>query len=360
AEAAHAAGVALSIDHPSRIRVSIDGDVALAFPATMPDATAADDIRGIGAALYALLTDRWPLPETGAPSGLRPAETDPAGQPTEPRALDHKIPFQISAAAARAVQEGGGIRSAPTLLHLLQQATAVADRTDLIEPVEDASTRGSRAADDDDPEAAARRRRNLFIGIGVGAGILIVALIVLASVLSHVFGDVGGGLKGDQLGLNPSTSSAPDSAPGDVVKPTRVTVFSPMGGADNPAQADKALADSGWETDVYTDSNPFPNFKNGVGLMLQLPSPTTVGSVSLTVPSSGTAVQIRSASTPNPASLEDTTVLTQPTPLKTGTNTITVTGASPTSNLLVWISTLGTTNGKNKTTISGLTVKAAS
>jgi putative peptidoglycan lipid II flippase len=78
------------------------------------------------------------------------------------------------------------------------------------------------------------------------------------------------------------------------------------------------------------------------------------------VPSSGTAVQIRSASTPNPASLEDTTVLTQPTPLKTGTNTITVTGASPTSNLLVWISTLGTTNGKNKTTISGLTVKAAS
>ena len=359
AEAAHAAGVALSIDHPSRIRVSIDGDVALAFPATMPDATAEDDIRGIGAALYALLTDQWPLPATGAPSGLRPAETDPAGQPIEPRAINREIPFQISAAAARAVQEGGGIRNAPTLLHLLQQATAVADRTDLIEPVEDASAPGSRTGDDD-PEAAARRRRNLFIGIGVGAGILVIALIVLASILSHVFGDVGGGLKGDQLGLNPSTSSAPGSAAGDVVKPTRVTVFSPMGGADNPAQADKALADSGWETDVYTDSNPFPNFKNGVGLMLQLPSPTTVGSVSLTVPSSGTAVQIRSASTPNPGSLEDTTVLTPPTPLKTGTNTITVTGASPTSNLLVWISTLGTTDGKNKTTISGLTVKAAS
>ena len=55
AEAAHRAGVALSIDHPSRVRVSIDGDVALAFPATLPDATPEDDIRGIGAALYALL-----------------------------------------------------------------------------------------------------------------------------------------------------------------------------------------------------------------------------------------------------------------------------------------------------------------
>ncbi len=32
AEAAHHAGVALSIDHPSRVRVSIEGDVVLAFP----------------------------------------------------------------------------------------------------------------------------------------------------------------------------------------------------------------------------------------------------------------------------------------------------------------------------------------
>src|SRR3546814_2085010 len=74
AEAAHRSGVALSIDHPSRVRVSIEGDVALAFPATMPDATPEDDIRGIGAALYALLVNRWPLPENGVPSRLRSEE----------------------------------------------------------------------------------------------------------------------------------------------------------------------------------------------------------------------------------------------------------------------------------------------
>ncbi|WP_234825899.1 murein biosynthesis integral membrane protein MurJ, partial [Mycobacterium tuberculosis] len=51
ADAAHRAGVALSIDHPSRVRVSIDGDVVLAYPATMPDANPQDDIRGIGASL---------------------------------------------------------------------------------------------------------------------------------------------------------------------------------------------------------------------------------------------------------------------------------------------------------------------
>jgi putative peptidoglycan lipid II flippase len=39
ADAAHRAGVALSIDHPARVRVSIEGDVVLAYPATMPTPT---------------------------------------------------------------------------------------------------------------------------------------------------------------------------------------------------------------------------------------------------------------------------------------------------------------------------------
>ena len=51
AVAAHRAGLALSIDHPDRIRVSVDGDVTLAFPATLPDATPEDDVRGCGAVL---------------------------------------------------------------------------------------------------------------------------------------------------------------------------------------------------------------------------------------------------------------------------------------------------------------------
>ena len=137
AEVAHRSGVALSIDHPGRVRVSIEGDVALAFPATLSTATPEDDIRGIGAALYALLINRWPLPESGVRSGMAPADLDPAGAPVEPRAVDRAIPFQISAAAARAVQENGGIRSAPTLPNLLQQATAVADRTELITPIDE-------------------------------------------------------------------------------------------------------------------------------------------------------------------------------------------------------------------------------
>ncbi|MDX1882666.1 murein biosynthesis integral membrane protein MurJ [Mycolicibacterium sp. 120270] len=370
AEKAHRAGVAMSIDHPSRVRVSIEGDVALAFPATMPDATPEDDIRGIGAALYALLVNRWPLPEAGVRSGLAPADVDAAGEPIEPRAINRDIPFQISAAAARSVQAGGGIRSAPTLLNLLQQATAIADRTELINPVDEPAAPAGpapvRGAVPPDPEVAARRRKGLIIGLSVGAAVIVVALLVLASVLKGIFGDVGG-FSQDELGLNAPTTSEDDGdgggASGTTIKPTKATVFSPEGEADAPDEAPKAIdGDSStvWPIDTYSDPVPFPNFKNGVGLMLQLPRPTAIGEVTINLNSTGTSVEIRSAQTPTPSSLADTTVLTPATSLKPGSNTIKVADSTPTSNVLVWVSTLGQVNGESRSDIAEITLKAAS
>jgi putative peptidoglycan lipid II flippase len=357
--------VVLSIDHPSRVRVSIEGDVVLAYPATMPDATPQDDIRGIGAALYALLVNRWPLREFGVRSGLAQAERDAAGLPIEPKVIDRAIPFQISAVAVRSVQEDGGIRSASTLLNLLQQAAAVADRTEMLGPIEEpppaATPRQEYGIFD-------HRRRNLLIGVGAAAAIIVVALLVLASVVKGIFGNLGGGFNNDKLGLNtpPSSTSSSEvsSAPaGSFVKPTKATVFSPDGDADNPGQAGLAIdgdPNTYWQTDVYTDAVPFPGFKKGVGLMLQLPTPTVVGAVNIDVASTGTKVEIRSASTPTPPTLDDTKVLTPATELKPGHNVIKVDPGAPTSNLLVWISTLGILDGKSCAQISEITIQAAS
>ena len=370
AEAAHHAGVALSIDHPSRVRVSVEGDVVLAFPATTPEATPEDDIRGIGAALYALLVNRWPLAESGERSGMAPAPRDAAGQPVEPGSIDRAIPFQISAAATHSIQGDGGIRSAATLLNLLQQATAVADRTELLSPLPDpppapARPGRSRTPGLEDAQARVRRRRAVTIGIGVGGAIIVVALLVLASVLSRMFGDVGG-LDKDQLGLNaPSeSSSASGSAPaGSLVKPVGATVFSPGGEADNPGEAAQAIDGNpatAWQTDTYHDAVPFPAFKSGVGLLLQLPKPTVVGAVNLDLASTGTKIQIRSSATATPGKLNDTTALTQPAAMKPGHNSIPVKASAPTSYLLVWIPTLGTTNGDSRSGLSEITVQAAS
>jgi putative peptidoglycan lipid II flippase len=371
AESAHHAGVALSIDHPSRVRVSIEGDVVLAFPATIPDASPEEDIRGIGAALYALLVNRWPLPESGELSGMEPAPRGPGGQPVEPSSIDSEIPYQISAAATHSIHGDGGIRSAATLLNLLQQATAVADRTELLSPISEQAppppaTRAIRTPPPGEEEAQARlrRRRAVTIGVGVGAAVIVVALVILASVLSRMFSDVSG-LDKDQLGLNgPSaSSSASSAADGSIVKPVSATVFSPGQEADNPGQAGQAIDGSpgtAWDTDTYHDPVPFPGFKSGVGLLLQLPQPTVVGAVTVDVPSTGTKIQIRSAATATPGKLENTTALSQPVAVHPGHNSIPVNGSSPTSYLLVWIPTLGTTNGESRTSISDLTVQAKS
>jgi putative peptidoglycan lipid II flippase len=370
AEAAHHAGVVLSIDHPGRVRVSIEGDVVLAFPATMPGISPEDDIRGIGASLYALLVNRWPLPESGEPSGMAPAPCDSAGRALAPNSIDEDIPYQISAAATHSIQLDGGIRSAATLLNLLQQATVVADRTELLAPIREGvpppvpeRPERSRPVETDEAQARARRRRAVTIGVGAGAAVIVVALLVLASVLSKMFSDVGS-IDKDQLGLNgPSTSSSSGAASGSLVKPVTATVYSPGGEADNPASAALAIDGSpgtAWETDTYHDPVPFPGFKSGVGLMLQLPQPTVVGAVNVDLASNGTKIQIRSSTTATPGKLEDTAVLSQPMPMHPGHNTIQVNAASPTQYVLVWISTLGTENGVSRTSLSEVTVQAKS
>ncbi len=68
--------------------------------------------------------------------------------------------------------------------------------------------------------------------------------------------------------------------------------------------------DTGWSTVTYKDAVPFPNFVEGVGLLLHLSEPTALSAVTLDVSSTGTEVQIRSSPTENPTKLADTTELT--------------------------------------------------
>jgi serine/threonine protein kinase len=149
--------------------------------------------------------------------------------------------------------------------------------------------------------------------------------------------------------------------PGPTVKPVSATVFSPNGVPDNPQDADLAIdgnPDTGWSTVTYKDPVPFPNFIEGMGLLLHLSEPTALSTVTLDVSSTGTEVQIRSSSTEDPAKLSDTTELTSATPLQQGHNSIEVHDRTKTSNVLVWITKLGTTNGESRTEISDITLQA--
>jgi serine/threonine-protein kinase len=96
-----------------------------------------------------------------------------------------------------------------------------------------------------------------------------------------------------------------------------------------------------------------------MGLLLHLPEPTALSAVTIDVSSTGTQAQIRSSRSEAPAKLADTTELTPTTPLQPGHNRITVGDRTKTSNVLVWISTLGTTNGESRMEISEITLQAA-
>ena len=150
--------------------------------------------------------------------------------------------------------------------------------------------------------------------------------------------------------------------PGPVIKPVSATVFSPSGAPDNPQKADLAIdgnPDTSWPTVTYKDPVPFPNFIEGEGLLLHLSEPTALSAVTIDLSSTGTEVQIRSSPTETPAKLADTTELTPTMPLQPGHNRIAVRDRTKTSNVLVWITKLGTTDGQSRTEISEITLQAA-
>jgi hypothetical protein len=150
--------------------------------------------------------------------------------------------------------------------------------------------------------------------------------------------------------------------PAPIVKPVSATVFSPSGAPDNPQKAGLAIdgnPDTSWSTVTYKDPVPFPNFIEGEGLVLHLSEPTALSAVTIDLSSTGTEVQIRSSPTETPAKLDDTTELTPTTPLQPGHHRIAVHDRTRTSNVLVWITKLGTTDGQSRTEISEITLQAA-
>ena len=191
-------------------------------------------------------------------------------------------------------------------------------------------------------DKAPKGRRNRTAVLGAVVGVIVVAA---AAVLWFT----------DGFGLW--------SRPGPIVKPMSATVFSPAGAPDNPQQAGLAIdgnPDTSWSTVTYKDAVPFPNFIEGEGLLLHLSEPTALSAVTIDLSSTGTEVQIRSSPTETPTKLSDTTELTPTTPLQQGHNRIEVHDETKTSNVLVWITKLGTTDGQSRTSISEITLQAAS
>ncbi|MFT4086384.1 MAG: protein kinase family protein [Gordonia sp. (in: high G+C Gram-positive bacteria)] len=370
AEAAHRAGAVLSIDHPDRIRLSIDGDAVLAFPAVMAGDTRATDVRGLGAVLYALLVNRWPLctedgrelvttAETDEPiGGMEPAAPDvidtddeaaretAARRPLPPRKADSRIPFEISAVATRALEGNHSIRTAGTVQHILDQATVVDLPTDVI----------PREISDRPPLSVApisRTRKERLLGEGrsgkrngallIGGGLFIVFLVIaLVLWLADPFGDK------EQNDLD---SFLPPSSSGQTAKPPmpktepvvaqKVTVFDPSGESDATAVQNLGNVLTGkqpaWRTSQW-NSPAFGGAKPGLGLLLAFDGPTSIVSVQIDTPTPGIKLDLRA--TDNPNAKVNTMLILGSAQLSKKSSTITVQTPQKAKYLLLWITEL--------------------
>lgn len=358
AEAAHRAGLRLSIDDPARIRVSTAGHAVLAFPATLPDAATHGDLRGIGCCLYALLTARWP--DVPKPPALTESRPD--------------TPFLVSATAAGLIDHEPGISNAATLVAMLRQAAR--DGADdgaeirVLAPLDPpppgvyATFRNYGPAE----QKQAARAGVLRAAMGAAAAVVTVGVVVLGANVSGVLEapEQTAAIDADQLGLQddppppaPPRQTVKAGAADAAVKPVTAEVFSPDGRPDNPGEAGRVIDGdpaTAWTTDRYYDAEPFPKFKEGLGLMLRLPAPTTLGTVTVESPSAGTVVELRSTPGPSPSGLGETSALSAPTPLQPGRTTIAVQGREPVEHVLVWVPTLGSTDGRNQASVSEITL----
>ncbi|HVH24079.1 MAG TPA: protein kinase family protein, partial [Pseudonocardia sp.] len=199
AEEAHRHGLVLGCDHPQRVRITPDGRAQLSFVLPRPDVTPADDVRGLGAILYTLLTSRWPLSRTDAArAGLAPAERTPRGGFVAPSRVRPGVPIELDTLIQGTLgppTELGHVRTAAAVRALLAEVVAEDDRIALFPPAHDGlpSSPGDvwqdsvRATPPPDP----KRRRKLAIGLSALGAAMAVVLGYLGLQLTSVFSDGG-------------------------------------------------------------------------------------------------------------------------------------------------------------------------
>jgi hypothetical protein len=363
AEAAHRHGLVLGCDHPQRVRVTNDGRTQMGFALPRPELTPADDVRGLGAVLYCLLTAQWPLsPSDAARAGLNPADRAPEGAPVSPSAVRPGVPVELETLVVGTLgaNDAQRVRTAAAVRSVVDDVVAEADRVVLFPPDHDGVPPEPgdvwQPRDTVKRPADPRRRRKLLVGMA-GLGLCVLGVGGYASAqLGSLFSTstppiVVAGSSVPPSGAQSGDSGGAGAPAGDAaVKAVGAAIYDRAGDQDNAGRVSRVIDGdpaTGWKTFNYRQQ--FPALKPGVGVMTSFASPVQLSGLTIDSPSPGTQVEIRAAPSPD-AALADTLVLARTT-LDDGVTTVSLSDSQPVQYVLVWITHLGGGGSDNSTEI---------
>lgn len=330
---AHRVGLAVGLLDPDHVVITPRGTVTLTR-LQVGGGSAADDVRHLGALLYAALTGVWPLAEVHRQRGN-------GGLPT-PRQARAGVPPELSAITMRALNPGqpGALSSAAALADALtnwhRQAAPEPFLGDLgHEPYGDPYS----------PEPNRRRVPLVAAIIAMVCAIGLVALLISAVASKH-------GGNHPQAGGPSASATNPSGSATSTHQPlqqsplaiSNVTLLDPPPGGDGQENVkDIGKAADGnpatvWPTLTYRRNAEFGNLKNGVGLVFDLGKSTTVNSVTIQTSLPHSALQIRVGDSPD-GPLDSYRVIAQSDNTQT-TTTVNLPPGTQGRYYLVWITKL--------------------
>jgi eukaryotic-like serine/threonine-protein kinase len=303
--AMHATGMPHGNVHPGSVLIADDGRVVLTDARTTESTTQEQDVRAIGAILYASLTGHWPHAEAG-PDSLPDALRDDDGALASPRQARGGVPSFLSELATDLLNPSIDPPNSESLAQELGRLDT-GDSDDLFGA---AGALGFTAPTTAAPEPRARNGRKLAIGI---AALLVVAAggLVIASKIGGGSNDNSTAATAPKVTPSESTSSAPPSRP-QPLQIASVRIVATKGDNSELDGADKVVdgkESTMWETNWYK-SPTFGNLKPGLGVLLDLGSTMHVTSVQVDFDQPGATVGARIGNTdPGSGHSGDTKIL---------------------------------------------------